>query len=166
MRGDLLGKRIDFILEALRDPWVACHDVVFLVAGAGPLRSEIERVEGRNLRFLGALDRPDVSALLQESDVFCGLSKSEGFGYSMLEAAICGAFLIVTDVGIASDLCPDDSFGCVVDRPSAAKLIEVLQKCSDDRSWMKRLAGKCSTRAEGLFSWDNAADAVVRACLR
>jgi glycosyltransferase involved in cell wall biosynthesis len=51
----------------------------------------------QNIRFLGASDK--IFSLLKMCDVFCLLSRSEGFSNALLEAMACGLPCVVTDVG-------------------------------------------------------------------
>jgi glycosyltransferase involved in cell wall biosynthesis len=67
----------------------------FLVAGEGPLRSELEAMGG--LELLG--QRPDVPALLARAQLFVHCSKEEGLGQSVLEAMRAGVPVVATRAG-------------------------------------------------------------------
>jgi glycosyltransferase involved in cell wall biosynthesis len=77
-------------------------DVVFLIAGEGELRMELQHQISaagleRRVRLLG--HRTDVPRLLAASDVFALPSAFEGGCYAVLEAMAAGLPVIATDVG-------------------------------------------------------------------
>jgi glycosyltransferase involved in cell wall biosynthesis len=78
----------------------ASADARLVIAGDGPLRSDLERL-GRELGvadrvvFVGWLSNP--FPLLKEAGAFCLSSKYEGFGYALIEAMACGCPVIATD---------------------------------------------------------------------
>lgn len=65
-----------------------------LVAGEGPLRSELE---GGALELLG--QRSDVPALLARADVFVHSSREEGMGQAVAEAMFAGVPVVATAAG-------------------------------------------------------------------
>jgi glycosyltransferase involved in cell wall biosynthesis len=71
-----------------------------LIAGDGPLRSEVEAAaanHGDRVHVLGSL--PDVVPVLWASDVLLNTSSTEGMPGSLIEAAMCGLPIVATDVG-------------------------------------------------------------------
>ena len=73
--------------------------LVLLVAGDGPLRSELEETAGRDgggaVRVLGF--RADVGTLLEAADFFVLSSLHEGLSYALLEAMAMGLPPVVSD---------------------------------------------------------------------
>lgn len=90
------------------------------IAGDGRFRPDIEQrfstASGRGrVRFLGALEHPELLALMSRSDVFAWPGIGEAYGITYLEAQACGLPVVacsnrgVTDVtrdGITALLCP------------------------------------------------------------
>lgn len=78
---------------------------VFLIVGALVEPQYYEEVKGlartlnvaENVRFLGSSN--DVFSLLKLCDIFCLLSRNEGFSNAVLEAMGCGLPCVVTEVG-------------------------------------------------------------------
>lgn len=65
-----------------------------------------------NVRFLGASE--NVFRSLKASDVFCLLSRSEGFSNALLEAMACGLPCVATDVGGNREALQDGRSGYLV----------------------------------------------------
>lgn len=78
--------------------------VHLVVAGSGPLRTEIEQqLTGRNLtqrvHLLGSITRARVVELYQAADVFLLPSEEEGSPHSLIEAMAYGLPFVAFDVG-------------------------------------------------------------------
>ncbi len=91
-------------LDAHKDPLTAARaaveagpPLVLLVAGDGPLRPELERLEleSGSVRVLG--HRPDVRAVLAAADLFVLPSLREGLSFAVLEAMALGLPPVVSD---------------------------------------------------------------------
>lgn len=77
-----------------------------------------------NVRWLGWLDEEKLVRAYQECDALLAPSRSEGFGYSALEAMACGKPVIATngtalqeviEHGISGLLCPENDIAAFVD---------------------------------------------------
>jgi len=78
--------------------------VQLLLAGDGPLRSELERAGGitsgaESVRFLGSVAHDELPALMNAADVLVLPSHSEGLPVVLMEAAAVGLPVVATDVG-------------------------------------------------------------------
>ena len=137
--------------------------VHLVMAGDGPLRSMVEDAKLEAVHFVGRLDAPDIAALLLESDLFCLPTRSEGFSTSLLEAAACGTPSLVTDVGGARELMPDESYGFVMpsaDGPGFAAVVRnVLQGLYD----LSSMGDRCRRRVEERYSWTSSAHQLIEA---
>lgn len=137
--------------------------VHLVVAGDGPLHSMIEDAKLEAVHLVGRLDTPDIAALLLESDVFCLPTRSEGFSTSLLEAAACGTPSLVTDVGGARELMPDDSYGFVVHEADARAFASIVRRILQGAYDLAEMGDRCRCRAEEYCSWDATAHKVVEA---
>jgi glycosyltransferase involved in cell wall biosynthesis len=112
---------------------------VFVVAGAletcepGYLR-ELERLKRdhhvvRNVRLVGPF--VDVAPLLKASDIFCLLSRSEGFSNALIEAMACGLPCVATDVGGNPEALLDGRCGFLVEsedyKTAADRILSLLR---------------------------------------
>lgn len=80
-----------------------------------------------NVRFLGEVE--DVFPLLKQSDVFCLLSRTEGFSNALLEAMACRLPCVATRVGGNAEAIDDERDGFLVnaeDPKAAADRIALL----------------------------------------
>jgi glycosyltransferase involved in cell wall biosynthesis len=110
------------------------QESLFLIAGDGPLRPEIERLAmGANVldrfRFLGM--RKDVPALMAAADGYVMPSAWEGLPMVLLEAAGSGLPIVATNVGGNSEIVRDDVSGYLVPPSNPTALAEALQKMED-----------------------------------
>lgn len=145
----------------------ACtSDVVFLLAGDGPLRSDIEAKNLPNVIMLGKLDGPDIAAMLQSSDAFCLPSRSEGFSTSLLECAACGVPPIVTHVGGVDELMPDEGYGCLLRSANAEEIIDWIRILKNDPERCRAIGARLQRRVDEQFSWPGTAEKVRVACMK
>lgn len=137
--------------------------VSFVLAGEGPLEEELRGSAPPSVYLAGRLDPPDVAALLGEADLFCFPSRSEGFGSALLEAAVCGALPVTTDVGIARSLVPDESYGVILPDATAAGIASAIEACVEQPEDTRARALRCQERASALFAWEGSAEALAEA---
>ena len=95
-------KGFEYLLEAAKAVLTRRKDVVFIIAGDGPLRGKLYtymhklKLDG-NVNFLGF--RKDILRILAAMDIFVMPSLDEGLPIAMLEAMAVGLPVIVTPVG-------------------------------------------------------------------
>ena len=95
-------KGFEYLLEAAKAVLTRRKDVVFIIAGDGPLRGKLYKhmdklkLDG-NVNFLGF--RKDILRILAAMDIFVMPSIDEGLPIAMLEAMAVGLPVIVTSVG-------------------------------------------------------------------
>lgn len=98
-------KGIDVLVRTAATVCRKFPHAAFLVVGKVVDASYLEEIQNlartlnvaRNIRFLGYQD--NVAEILNQCDVFCLLSRSEGFSNALIEAMACGLPAVVTDVG-------------------------------------------------------------------
>lgn len=104
------AKNHNFLLDAFSELLLREPEAILLLAGDGPLRSEMERKAAQlpegSVRFLGV--RGDIPELLQAADVFVFPSLFEGLPVTMIEAQAAGMPCVksdtITDECIVTDL--------------------------------------------------------------
>lgn len=153
-------KGISSIIEASRNCELISRRVVFALAGDGPLADEVKAAEGPNLRWVGRLGKNDVSALLQQSDALCLPSRSEGFSTTLLEAGACGCPAVVTDIGGARELIPDEHYGTIIKSMATSSIIAAIVHLADDSLLLMEQRRDCQSLVEKNYSWNSTAESV------
>jgi len=100
-------KRIEDILVALAFVVPKYPSIGLFVVGEGRQRTRLERMTkklglGEHVQFLG--NRPDAWGLMQSAHAFIQASAYEGYGRTLVEAALAKVPIITTDVGIVGEV--------------------------------------------------------------
>lgn len=141
-------------------------EVHFVLAGDGPLRSQLEAEAGRNVSLVGSVSSADVASLLSQADLFCLPSHSEGFATSLLEAAACATPAVITDVGGARELIGDKGLGFVIDSMDDCLVKQAIVTALADREELEAMGVRVRNRVKDMFSWKKTAERVLEACER
>lgn len=130
------------------------------IAGDGPLKEEILKLESDRIILLGRLTFEEVISLLKESDIFCLPSDSEGFSSSVLEAAACKNYIITTRRGGSSELLIDDSFGKIINENDYISVYNAIL----DVYKKERMSAteKTYKMVEENFTWEKTADKLLK----
>jgi glycosyltransferase involved in cell wall biosynthesis len=110
-------------------------ELVFV--GNGPLREELEREAGPQVRFLG--QRADIAELLAGFDVFALSSSTEGMSIALLEAMAAACPIVVTAVGGNTELIQHEVTGLVVPPDDETALRAAIERLLTDRVLANRL---------------------------
>ncbi len=112
-------------------------DVKFLLGGDGHLRNEIkeylnkENLNGK-VKFLGWIPHDELQKYLNELKLIIVPSYSESVPIIMLEAMACGTPVLITQVGLASDIIIEGTTGFLLKsndpKHIAERTIEILNK--------------------------------------
>jgi glycosyltransferase involved in cell wall biosynthesis len=128
-------KGIDVLVRAAAIVCRRFPQAIFIVVGSvleHQYHEEVQKLAcalnvADNMKFIGPQD--NVVQILNQCDVFCLLSRSEGFSNALLEAMACGLPSVVTDVGGNREALTDGESGYLVpneDADSAAARITML----------------------------------------
>lgn len=160
-------KGIYSIIDAARSKELTNRDICFVLAGDGPLANEVKKASSSNMYWVGRCCTEDISSLLQQADVLCLPTRSEGFSTVLLEASACGTPAVVTDVGGARELIPDDSYGTIIQSMSSDEVVLALCRLFDNRSFLSLQSRNSRALVEERYSWDATARDVEKAfCIR
>lgn len=112
-------KRMDLILKLAETLMEEKVDFMMELAGDGPGRREMEKyINSRNLavrvKFLGRLERQELSSFWKRQDICINVSDSEGRCISRLEAMANGAVPVVTNTSGTKEDITDGVNGFVV----------------------------------------------------
>lgn len=107
--------------------------IAFVVAGDGPLRSEVEKeaksLLGDKIRFLGWEN--DLPSLYSALDIVVLTSRSEGTPVALIEAAAAGLPVVGTEVGGVSDVVVNGRTGFLVHAGDSAATAERVLTLKD-----------------------------------
>jgi glycosyltransferase involved in cell wall biosynthesis len=144
---------------------------VFLIAGDGELRSQLERAAlelgvHNRVRFLGW--RRDLAVVYGATDVFLLTSRNEGTPVALIESMAAGCAGVSTDVGGVRDVIASPDLGCLAPFGNAAELAQHVVNLIDDDQRRRRIgeAGRAFVlRAFGLDRLLNDVDALYHEVL-
>jgi glycosyltransferase involved in cell wall biosynthesis len=132
----------------------ADNRVRLLVAGGGPLRSDVEGlaaalgVSGK-VRILGA--RTDVADVLGASDAFILSSTWEGSPLSIMEAMAAGLPVICTAVGGVPEVVDAPRTGLLVPPNSVTQLADAIARLAGDAAAAQSMGDAGRQRARSCF---------------
>jgi glycosyltransferase involved in cell wall biosynthesis len=137
-------KGLDILLQALAQ----LPGVHALIAGDGPERAAAERMTvdlglTDRVRFLGKINDRDKLKMLSSIDVFAFPSTeiTEAFGVSQLEAMLCGAPVVATDLPTGvTDVAIHEKTALLAAHGSVSSLVEQIARMLNDRVLAQALA--------------------------
>lgn len=141
-------------------------DVFLFIAGDGDMEEEINLRKTEYIIPLGRIDMENIVALLQETDIFCLPSVSEGFSTSILEAAACNCYIVTTARGGARELLINDEYGTVIPDNRESYLLQALEKAIDNSVQRKKATDLTYQRLSRCFTWEVVASQVMKICER
>lgn len=148
-----IEKGIEELIIAIRKIQQKRDDVWLLVAGEGYLRDKIENAKDTHIRFLGKLNKPDIVSMLMASDIFCLPSVSEGFPTTVLEASICGNYVISTYRGGTRELIQNMDYGLILSDNHPDRLYEGIINVLDKEEYREAASEKCYNEIVAKYTW-------------
>lgn len=151
-------KGIDVLVRAAQRVCAEIPGAVFLLVGDCSPRPSVEEIRSlvrslgleNNVKFLNFVENP--VPILKMSNVFCLLSRSEGFSNALLEAMACGVPPVVTQVGGNPEAIRDGENGFLVppedDKAAAERILSLLR----DPERARRLGEAARATARTQFS--------------
>jgi glycosyltransferase involved in cell wall biosynthesis len=104
-------KNVNRLIDALRDASLVTDDFPLVVVGE-PDGLAIARTapDDRRFRFVGGVSDGALRWLYEQCRLFVFPSLDEGFGLPVVEAAICGAPMVLSDIPAFRELAPGAAF--------------------------------------------------------
>jgi len=134
-------KRLDDLIDA-----AAGLEVTLVFGGDGPARADLEhraKEAGVDARFLGFLDREELSAFYTALDLFAFPSPVETQGLVALEAAACGTPVVGADSGALADTIEEGVVGYRYESGDVGDFRESIHRGLRER---ERLSEACLER--------------------
>ena len=147
-----------YLLEAIPMVLAKFPEAVFILAGDGPLRPELEQtITGLGIehavRLIGT--RSDIPALLGLADIFALPSLSEGMPISMLEAMGAGLPVVVTQVGGIGEVIEDGENGLIVSPAESDALGEAILCLLSNPDIRRKLGLSAKSLVEQEYNMEN-----------
>jgi glycosyltransferase involved in cell wall biosynthesis len=158
-----VGKGTEVVIESLKlimsDYPGATLDVVG-DGGALPELREMVTAQGLDQRvtFHGKVHHDKVIELLQESDLFCYPTASEGFPKVVLEALACGLPVITTRVSVLPMLL-QNGCGLLIEERTPRAVARAISECLADQDSYGKMSAQASVTA-GQFSLERWRDTI------
>ena len=146
-------KKLGLLLEAFRRIH-AERPATLMILGDGPERAALEAkiaAEGLSnaVRLLG--HRDNVYPYLRCADLFIHTCQFEGFGYTMLEALVCGAAVVATDCPYGPrEVLGNGEYGVLVPPDDPQALATTVLRLLADTNGRQALVARGLKRAEQL----------------
>lgn len=143
-------KQVKIAIDGFFQASVERPDVGLVIIGDGSLRAELEQYVGERgatnrVRFLGT--RSDVFNAYAGADVYLQTSLYEGYGMTLIEAAISGLPIVTTDVGVVGEVLIDGGSALV----TQATPVDIAMKLGillDDEALRQMLGSRAQVSAE------------------
>jgi glycosyltransferase involved in cell wall biosynthesis len=135
-------------LDVAIDAAAQLDDVVLLIAGDGEERARLVARAPRNVRFLGALPRERVLAVLAAADAVALTSDWENFPHVLVEALAVGSPVVATAVGGVPEIVEDGVNGLLVPPRDATAFAAAVRRLVDDAVLRERLRANAARSVE------------------
>lgn len=168
----VMRKGHDMVIKALPRVMQSVPDVVYLIVGDGPYRTELETlalaggVRDRVI-FAGRVSDQRLPEVYGLSDVFVMPSRErlescdvEGFGMVFLEASACAKPVVASRSGGTEDAVLNGATGLLVDPLDAGDIAKALTHILRDRDFAVRLGQQGRARVAAEFTWAHVASRV------
>lgn len=148
-------KNISLQIRALSEVIKKHKNIELLIAGDG-IESRKLKVESRklkvenNVKFLGWVD--SLEKYYSQADVFLLTSNYEGWGLAVIEAAMYGLPIIMTDVGCAGEMIKDNDSGLVIPIRDQRALEEAMIRLIEDKDLRNKISQNAKKAIEKLPS--------------
>jgi glycosyltransferase involved in cell wall biosynthesis len=117
----------------------------------------------KQIEILRPKDDKELSAYLNQSDIFVVTSWWEGFGLPGLEAMACGCAVITTRNGGCNDYAVD-KLNCIMYEPKDVEQLTKLILDLSHNEHLRKEISKSGIKTSQDHSWDDSASALVSLC--
>ena len=149
-------KALHLMVEAFTKSGLADQGWVWAVAGAGPLRQQLEqqagKLNGNAIRFLGPVEPADIPALMAQSELFVLPSIYEPHGIVVTEAMAVGTPVIAADCcGAARDLVRNGKTGWLFKNGDSENLRMLLTEINRDTGALLSIRTACKEKFQNWY---------------
>lgn len=133
--------------------------ITLVIGGDGPDRQSLEQYVqekgvSENVRFIGALTRDAMAAVIYASDIFILNTAYEGLSHQLLEVMDIGTPIITTNIGGNPELITDGVEGLLVTPNDLSALDSGITKILSDSTLRDTLVKNATSRVEKFSGTD------------
>lgn len=157
-------KRIENIIrgfaELVKEKEVGDNKLELVVAGSGPLRSDLEDLSqsleiGDCVKFPGWVSGDDLERIWAESQIFVSASRKESFGLSQAEALGRGKIVVATETGMAKEVIESGSNGFLMSKGTPDEVARGLRWAVDRVGKFEKKAKENWRTVRGKYGWES-----------
>lgn len=128
------------------------HDLLFVIAGSGPLEEMLRSTNHPQVLLTGNLSPSESQWLLQHTDILLHPSTHhEGLPLTLLEAGLAGCAIIATPQGGTDEIVENGKTGLLADL-SVKTFIQHINTLVNDRKKLKTLGGNAQKLVQEKFA--------------
>jgi glycosyltransferase involved in cell wall biosynthesis len=161
-------KGTDIVIQSLRLILQEFPGATLDVVGDGSALSDLRILATRlgvseSVNFHGKVDHEAVLRLLQQADLFCYPTATEGFPKIVLEALACGLPVITTPVSVLPELI-GDRCGILLEERTAAAVAQAAVRILSDHAGYQSMCVRASATAKqySLERWRDTIGELLR----
>ncbi|MCL6103112.1 MAG: glycosyltransferase family 4 protein [Bacteroidetes bacterium] len=133
-------------------------DVRLLIAGDGPLRTELEELAAQTgvsdqVVFMGNISKEMIGACLRQADLFVLNSSYEGLPHVVLEAMDAGVPVVATDAGGTKEVVENGKTGLLVPVGDDLTLENAVRNILGNREMAERITQNAFKLLEDRFAY-------------
>lgn len=149
---------VDAFSKLISEGW----DIRLFIVGDGPEMKALSANHQNKIVYFGYKSHQETILILKESDCFCLPSDSEGMPTVVLEAILCGNYIVISPYGGAVEIITSDKYGHVMDGNSRDDVYRALKYFLEHREVCNDAVALCRRQFfEGGFTWENTCKRMV-----
>jgi len=154
-----------YFLEGAKEILKKNENVVFIIAGDGPLMNEVEKDVNylgisKKVKLLGF--RNDAYDIINICDIFALTSLHEGIPMVLLEAMYLGKAIVATRVGGIPEIISDHRNGLLIPAMDSKKFAAACLELIENRALREKIAANAKRDIETKYKNDHVVDKVEK----
>lgn len=160
-------KKVDCVLYSFKNLISRLESVNLVILGDGDQKEKLQNIAEdlgikNKVLFLGWRNEKEVFEYMKSSDLFISLSDFEGYGMSLVEAAICKCPIISTKTGIVYELLKDKE-GCLfVSNSDILDISDNMYNVLTDPNLAKKLSDNAFSVFDKKYSTEKYIESYVK----
>lgn len=156
----LKEKGIYQLMESVESLIKEGNDLYLILAGDGDELEGIIKRSNKRIIAAGRLPFEEIVALLEQTDIFCLPSDSEGFSTSVLEAIACECYVITTAQGGSKEIITSEEYGMILPDNKVETVTEGLRKVLPEKEYRQDAIKKTYKKLVENYTWKIVAEQV------